>query len=104
MPEYVNIFGVLYEVEYFGDPTGEDNWGECIHEKRKIRVYAGPGASEFDTLVTKVHEMCHAILGEGLIALRGVLGDNEEAFVNDFTAAFVDTMVRNKIIKLKGGK
>ena len=100
-PRKLNIAGKPYKVTYCKsmadvDPSGEEMlWGWHSSTRREIRVYSD--CSEADLWDTLLHEADHAIIDERP-ALKAILGEGEEAFVGDHASAFVDFLLRNRLV------
>lgn len=105
IPKKVNVCGKTYKIVPCQKMLAVDAeetsalYGQTDVYNKVIRVYAG--GQDADTLDTLIHEICHAIFAEHRVLRMALDGDMEEAFVQSWAVAFVDTMIRNKLVEVE---
>ena len=95
-PRQINIFSEIYtikiEPDIFPNNSGKMLEGQVCFASREIRIVK---SSEISMLKTLSHEIIHIICSE----LNLYTDEHDEAFINRLATGFIDTMIRNNIIK-----
>lgn len=110
-PEYVNVGGVSYAVEYVADRDGIDSdgancnlWGQVHYRKHTIRIWTGKADEKqqpIDCFETLLHELLHVIFSDNpALGKLLAVSENEETLITSVVAALADTLVRSKIVSL----
>lgn len=96
IPQKINIFSEIYTVkqepEIFPNNTGKMLQGEVCYNTKTIRIVKADSVSMMKTLS---HEILHIICSE----LNLYTEEHDEAFIDRLATGFIDTMIRNNIIK-----
>lgn len=97
-PESVNIFGMVYKIEYVDKPSDvdifkrESLYGQIDHWTRSIRVYNG-GRAAVDLWQTIMHEILHGIAE--ILKLSSLNDDDNHDELHILALAIIDVFTRN---------
>lgn len=96
IPQRINIFSEIYTVKFepdiFPNNTGKMLQGQADYTNKTIRIVKADTVSMLKTLS---HEIIHIICSE----LNLYSDEHDEAFIDRLATGFIDTMIRNNIIK-----
>lgn len=96
IPQKINIFSEIYTVklepDIFPNNTGKMLQGQADYNNKTIRIVKSDMVSMLKTLS---HEILHIICSE----LNLYSDEHDEAFIDRLATGFIDTMIRNNIIK-----